>query len=192
MSTSSFTRLGTLFTAPGNTAHVPTVATVSGVAEWDAASAASACRSIERITSAAAQSASRRSGISSAPAWPPKTFDHDAISCGSRDSSDDSDGQAFSLKQWSLLDMQLQPRMIVAALQSDAGEIAVKSSRLPDAGQRAGRLLFKPVRQLVRALWCKRARDQPTAQASNAEPRRLFGRQHHYFDRAPETSSHCA
>ena len=60
------TRLGTLLTAPGCTSQVPTVATVS----MDLV--ASVLRSIARISSAAAQRASRRSGMRSAPAWAPK------------------------------------------------------------------------------------------------------------------------
>ena len=59
------TRLGMLLTAPGNTSHVPTVATVS-TAPLERAAVSRA-----KINSAAAQRASRRSGIKTPPACPP-------------------------------------------------------------------------------------------------------------------------
>src|SRR6516165_1468494 len=66
ISTLSHTRLGMLFTAPGNTSHTPTVATAS-IEPLVRASFSTA-----RINSAAAHKASLRSGINTAPACPPK------------------------------------------------------------------------------------------------------------------------
>jgi len=64
-STSNRTRLATLLTAPGKTSHTPVVATVS-ILPLDFAAA-----SIASAISAAARNASWRSGIRTAPAWPP-------------------------------------------------------------------------------------------------------------------------
>ena len=64
-STLIHTWLGILLTAPGKTSHIPTVATVS------IAPLVRAAFSIARISSDAAHRASRRSGMSTAPACPP-------------------------------------------------------------------------------------------------------------------------
>ena len=105
---------GTLLIAPGKTSQTPTVATVSSPPLVLAAF------SMARITSAAAHRASRRSGISSAPAWPARPFDDDAETGGRGNFCDDAERDALPFEQGALLDVEFEKRFVVAGWELDA------------------------------------------------------------------------
>ena len=101
-------RLGMLLTAPGKTSQTPTVPTVS------IAPVALAAASTASAISAAARNASRRSGISTAPAWPPSPSISISQGGGRGDGGDDAERDAGAFQQRTLLDVQFDEGVIVA------------------------------------------------------------------------------
>ena len=105
------TRLGILLTAPGNTSQIPTVATVS------TAPLLRAALSIARISSAAAQRASRRSGIRTPPACPPAPSIAIAQAGRSGNARHDSERRPLTFQYRALFDVQLNERLVVGVRQ---------------------------------------------------------------------------
>ena len=148
----------------GNTSQMPTVATVSREP------AARAALSTARMISAAAHSASLRSGISTPPAWPPGSFDHDFQARRGRDALDDAQRQTCAFQQRTLLDMQLDESAVAAAFEPHRFETAFHSRLRENVLQP----LACAVLQSPRVFRRERSGHHAAAEAADAEARRLF------------------
>ena len=115
-SISRYVRLGMLLMARGWTSSTPVVATVSGPPSVRAA-ASTASASL-----AAGSRASRRSGISTAPAWPPEPSYVTRKAAGAAMAVTAPIGQSCLLQQRPLLDVQLHERVKVAARQAHVSQ----------------------------------------------------------------------
>ena len=96
---------------------------------WRLASTASAI-------SAAARNASCRSGISTAPAWPPWPFDEQPQARRRRNRGDDADVVTVALEHRSLLDVQFDEARRSISMQTHFAERAAEPGRLPHVVER--------------------------------------------------------
>ena len=117
------TRLGMLFTAPGKTSHIPTVATVS-IDPLDRAAFSTA-----RINSDAAQRASRRSGIRTPPACPPEPSIEMRALAGAAIFVTMSKVNVFTFQHRPLFDVHFDECLVIAGRQSDFFEFAAHARR---------------------------------------------------------------
>ena len=113
-----------LLIARGKISQTPVVPTLSmAPVDFAAASTASAI-------SAAARNASRRSGISTAPACPPLSFNVDPQAGRRRDRRHHTDRQFRAFQQRTLLDMQFDKRIVIVVRQPHLVQIADESRAL--------------------------------------------------------------
>ena len=133
-----------LFTAPGKTSQIPTVATVS-IDPVDRAAFSTA-----RISSDAAHSASRRSGITTAARVPSRAFDRDSHAGWRRDLGHNSERHALSFQKRPLLDVQFHPRFVIPARQWHILEFAGHPGRTPHFVHRRALSILQLARSLRR------------------------------------------
>ena len=95
-----------------------------------------AAASTASTISAAAHRASLRSGISTAPAWPPSPRQLHAQRCRGRDGRDGADGHLLALQERPLLDVQLDEGGVMAGRQAHVGERTAASRHAPHLVER--------------------------------------------------------
>ncbi len=119
-------------------------------------------------------------------------LDGEAIAGGCGDGGDDAEWNAFALEQRALLDVELDPGVIVVGRQAHAGERAGKARGGADLGE--GFVFGAALRtvECVGAFGIDDAREQAAANAADAEAGGLFGSEQNQFDRSARAQRRCA
>ena len=174
------TRLGMLLTAPGNTSQIPTVATVS------IAPLVRAAFSIARINSAAAHSASWRSGIKHSARVSACSFNRDFQArrrCNVRSplQAESAAAPAAGLVRYAIQQTPCSSR---------AGNFTSASSpAIPAWPRTSSSVLPSPSFNRLRRFCRKTPGKQSAAQAANPKTRRLFRSKNQQLDRMLRTKA---
>ena len=113
-----------------------------------------------------------------------EAFDGEAIAGGRGDGGDDAEGDAFAFEQRALLDVELDPGVVVVGREAHAGERAGEAGGGADLGER---LVFGAALRAVEgvgAVGVERAGEEAAAEAADAEAGGLFGGEQDEFDGA--------
>ena len=107
-----------------------------------------------------------------------EAVDGEAIAGRRGDGGDDAEGDAFALEQRALLDVQLDPGVVVVGRQAHGGERAVKPAAARTWASVSSSVPRCAIMQCVGARRVECAGHQPAADAADAEARGLFRGEH--------------